>query len=149
MIKKIKPLSPDIYIGKTTGDNTLARIAHVNQLVDQINNNSSTLPYKVYTALLTQNNQSAPVPTVLENTLGGTVAWTRDSAGNYIGTLNGAFTAGKTVCFYTHDGYNGNTGFGGAIRKDSNTVWISFNDPSGTYIDSQGDSDSIEIRVYN
>jgi hypothetical protein len=26
MIKKIKPLSPDIYIGKTIGDNTIARI---------------------------------------------------------------------------------------------------------------------------
>jgi len=34
---KIRPLSPDIYLGKTIGDNTLARIAHVNQLVDQIN----------------------------------------------------------------------------------------------------------------
>ena len=28
MIKKIKPLSPDIYIGKTIGDNTIARIGH-------------------------------------------------------------------------------------------------------------------------
>jgi hypothetical protein len=54
MIKKIKPKSPDPYLSKTVGDNALARIAHVNQLVDQINNNSSST-YKVYTALLTQN----------------------------------------------------------------------------------------------
>lgn len=36
-VKKIKPKSPDPYLGKTTGDATLARIAHVNQLADQIN----------------------------------------------------------------------------------------------------------------
>jgi hypothetical protein len=42
-IKKIKPKSPDPYLGKTVGDNTLARIAHVNQLVDQINNNPAVI----------------------------------------------------------------------------------------------------------
>ena len=52
MIKKIKPKSPDPYLSKTVGDNALARIAHVNQLVDQIN---KSVPYKVYTALLTQS----------------------------------------------------------------------------------------------
>jgi hypothetical protein len=56
MIKKIKPSSPDIYLGKTIADNTLARIAHVNQLADQINNELAVVkPYKVYTALLTQS----------------------------------------------------------------------------------------------
>ena len=53
-IKKIKAKSPDPYLSKTIGDNTLARIAHVNQLVDQINSNDPR-PYKVYTALLTQS----------------------------------------------------------------------------------------------
>jgi len=58
MIKKIKPKSPDPYLSKTVGDSTLARIAHVNQLVDQINNDIS---YKVFTALLTQSGGDAPV----------------------------------------------------------------------------------------
>lgn len=39
-IKKIKPKSPDPYLSKIKGDNTLARIGHVNQLVDQINSTS-------------------------------------------------------------------------------------------------------------
>jgi hypothetical protein len=36
-IKRIKPLSPEISIGRTVGDNAVARIGHVNNLVDQIN----------------------------------------------------------------------------------------------------------------
>jgi hypothetical protein len=43
-IKKIKAKSPDPYLSKTIGDNTLARIAHVNQLVDQINSTSLVGP---------------------------------------------------------------------------------------------------------
>jgi len=62
MIKKIKLKSPDPYLSKIVGDNTLARIAHVNQLVDQINANTvDSRPYKVYTALLTQSGGDAPV----------------------------------------------------------------------------------------
>jgi len=49
--------------------------------------------YSVYTALLTQNGTDAPVATVLENTLGGTVVWTRFSAGVYRGTLSNIFTS--------------------------------------------------------
>lgn len=44
-------------------------------------------PYKVYTALLTQSGTDAPVATVLENTLGTTVAWGYNNAGVYIATL--------------------------------------------------------------
>ena len=36
------------------------------------------IPYKVYTALLTQTGTNAPVATVLENTLGGTPVWSYD-----------------------------------------------------------------------
>lgn len=36
-IKKYKPLSPDPYVGKTKGDTEFARLAHLNNLVDQIN----------------------------------------------------------------------------------------------------------------
>ena len=40
-IKKIKPLSPEISIGRIVGDNAVARIGHINNLVDQINNDFS------------------------------------------------------------------------------------------------------------
>jgi len=51
---------------------------------------------KVYRALLTQSGTDAPVATVLENTLGGTVVWTYSDTGIYTATLVGAFTASKT-----------------------------------------------------
>lgn len=52
---------------------------------------------KLYRALLTQGGTAAPVATVLENTLGGTVVWTRASLGTYTATLAGAFLANKVL----------------------------------------------------
>ena len=51
---------------------------------------------KIYMALLTQSGTDAPVATVLQNTLGGTVVWTYNGNGSYIATLSGAFPASKT-----------------------------------------------------
>ncbi len=51
---------------------------------------------KVYVALLSQAGTAAPVPTVLQNTLGGTVVWTRTGTGQFKATLVNAFTADKT-----------------------------------------------------
>ena len=111
--------------------------------------NSNTMNYKVYTALLTQSGTNPPVAIVLENTLGGTPVWTRDSAGNYNATLSGVFTENKTFVTYTHDGNNGNTGFPGGARWDDDTVWLTFNDKDGVYIDIGSSAiDSVEIRVY-
>ena len=40
MIKKIKAQSPDPYLGKIKGDTELARLAHLNNIVDQVNNSA-------------------------------------------------------------------------------------------------------------
>lgn len=50
----------------------------------------------IYVALLTQSGTNAPVATVLQNTLGGTVVWSRDDVGKYTATLANAFTTDKT-----------------------------------------------------
>ena len=60
--------------------------------------------YLVYTALLSQSGTDDPVATVLQNTLGGTVAWTRAAAGQYSGTKTGAFLDGKAWCTVTGRG---------------------------------------------
>lgn len=52
---------------------------------------------KRYIAILNQNGQTAPVATVLENSLGGELVWTRGSAGQYVGTLAGGFPLTKTT----------------------------------------------------
>jgi hypothetical protein len=54
--------------------------------------------YKEYVATITQSASAAPVPTVLHNTLGGTLVWSRTATGTYLATLTGAFpTASKVV----------------------------------------------------
>jgi hypothetical protein len=60
---------------------------------------------KRYVALLTQAGTDAPVATVLENSLGGALVWSRSGAGTYHATLAGAFPAGKV--FTTPDPYAG------------------------------------------
>jgi hypothetical protein len=54
--------------------------------------------YKEYVATVTQTGTAAPAATVLNNTLGGTLVWTRSATGTYLATLTGAFpTASKVV----------------------------------------------------
>jgi hypothetical protein len=69
----------------------------VTEFVDTVAKNMTpaTEP-KVYKAILNQSGTDAPVAVVGTNTLGGTVTFTRDMAGNY--QINGAglFTVGKT-----------------------------------------------------
>lgn len=55
------------------------------------------LDVKRYVALLTQSGTDAPVATVLENSLGGTVVWAYVSAGIYTATLASAYAANKTI----------------------------------------------------
>lgn len=102
--------------------------------------------YLVYTALLTQSGTDAPVATVLQNTLGGTVVWTRVVEGYYEGTLNGVFTANKTYCTAMIGG-----GVGGAIsfrRSDSNVVQLETGSGDGTPEDGWLNTSAAEIRVY-
>lgn len=53
---------------------------------------------KTYSALLTQTGTSAPTAVILQNTLGGTITWTRTGVGIYNGNINltVGFPAGKT-----------------------------------------------------
>ena len=51
----------------------------------------------VYRAILNQSGTSAPVATVLENTLGGTVIWARTNVGAYEGQLAGSFPVNGTI----------------------------------------------------
>lgn len=111
----------------------------------------SSLGYKVYTALLTQSGTDAPTATVLQNTLGGTVIWTRDSQGTYYGTLSGAFTTGKTfipTTYFKQKQYQ-SPGWTYYIN-DLNSILVKSEqgDVAGNLIDSVIDSAPIEIRVY-
>jgi hypothetical protein len=58
--------------------------------------------YKVYTARVMFNGVDGfPVPTILENTLGGSPAWSKDDTGIYNIVLSNAFTTGKVFISHT------------------------------------------------
>lgn len=135
--------------GGTAGQ-VLAKIDGTNyntEWVDQTGGGGGA-SYLVYTALLTQSGTDAPVATVLENTLGGTVVWTYYAPGVYLGTLSGAFTADKT--WFTNPYADSFCGQGGGqgnqvfITRDSDSQF------SVTTSDTQEGLGSypIEIRVY-
>ena len=50
-----------------------------------------------YVAILNQTGTNAPVATVHENTLGGTLVWSRSGVGDYRATLTGAFSDATAV----------------------------------------------------
>ncbi len=128
--------------------------------VTQINTRQQTIPqepYLVYSALLTQTGTNAPVANVLQNTIPGTLTWSRNSVGTYILTSNGTpFTANKVQVFL--NGGSGNTASSGgsgllyANRWEStttDTIAISTSTTGAAPQDGNLTNASIEIRIYS
>lgn len=97
--------------------------------------------YKNYVARLSQSGTAAPTATIFENSIGA-IVWTRTSAGNYVGTLTGAFPAAKWMAHLTPAGLVTGYQFG-AGRATDNTFAISTN------TDGDLNNASLTIRVYN
>lgn len=124
---------------------------------DILTRNSSTgliekkpVAYKVYTALISQSGTSAPTATILENTLGGTIVWTRTTTGQYVGTLSGAFTINKTwVVAQDVSALGGNSKTTIRTTGSTNTIDLITSDASSSAIDGALSTTPIEIRVYN
>lgn len=103
--------------------------------------------YDKYVALLTQAGTDAPVATVLENTLSGSIVWTYDNVGTYFGNLTEEFTSAKTVCIINAlpPGRVGHFTFG---RGNVNRVQLeSYDDVFNPANDLLFET-TIEIRVY-
>lgn len=84
-------------------------------------------PCERWVGLLSQSGTDAPTAVVLENTLGGTIVWTRGTTGTYIGTLANVFQTNKTVCFaQPPQGIGGNAITARiAMGGESNQVFVS------------------------
>lgn len=123
----MQPFGGPVLIGSTTDDTvnklqvtgsakitSLAGTGDRQVLTDSTGKliEGATQPLK-YIALISQTGTSAPTVTVLENTLGGTVVWTRTAAGYYTGTLTGAFATNKTVI-------SGQMNSGGLMQVNAN-----------------------------
>jgi hypothetical protein len=143
----------DTDVVVTTND-TVAEA--LESIVDYVCNNQPTVPaYKVYTALLTQTAgdiPTNPIVTVLENTIGN-IIWTRVNAGQYVGTLSGAFVSAKTALFIQKSVGLAKNSF--PYPKDlwieyTNTNTITIYTTDDTFlIDGVLNNTTIEIRVYN
>ena len=111
-------------------------------------------PYKVYTAIINQGSTTGPpIPAVLENTLGATITWSRQSAGTYIATASvPVFTAFKTVVFSQ---VGGGAGVQYPVQiltnRQSDTVVFLITvltNSSSTPVDDRLAGCPVEIRVY-
>ena len=114
-------------------------------------NTQSTPKYKVYTALLTQSGTDAPVPTVLENTLGD-IVWTRIDEGVYIGTLSNSFIENKTGVIINNTAYASDNQITTVDVLTTSTVNIQTSRTTEGVFgleDSCMYNNLIEIRVYN
>lgn len=108
-------------------------------------------PYKVYTAIMTSDESGNPIANVLHNTLGGTIVWTREITGTYLGTLEGVFTEGKTWLAKPNVDLLAEV----LVEINSFMSWNGVDSVVLVNLDSNGDlidklnGEYIEIRVYN
>lgn len=101
--------------------------------------------YAIYNTLLSQTGTGNPTANIIGTNEIGSIVWTRNGLGSYIGTLSGAFTSAKTFILVGQnvDGITAN-----CFRSDVNTITLK------TYLTSNGGPTdgftdlSIEIRVY-
>ena len=84
---------------------------------------------------------------VLENTIGGTIVFTRANTGIYNGTLSSAFVTNKTYTSISGKNDTGGKRYG-ISRNDSNSISV-FSDVNAVFTDTILNNTAIEIRIYN
>ena len=111
--------------------------------------NSYSLGYTVYTALITQTGTDAPVATVLQNTTGGTIVWTRNSTGRYVATISGTtYTTDKTTVLVTSGGNNDNI-LRPRITATTAIDWYNIDSSDNAVSDTIAETTTVEIRIYS
>jgi len=109
----------------------------------------SPLPYKSYVALLTQTGTNDPIAYIAENEANLTVTFTRNSSGNFTGTMPSGYVAGKTTIITGSCSVE--TIFTAAFQNTTTIVLRTFVNQSGTntFYDDELNSTFFEIRIYN
>ena len=119
----------------------------VQLLETQIDN--TTLPYKVYRALLTQNLSDDPTSLVLENTIGESIVWKRSSTGTYTAEVSSGFDITKTFC-KTNGFASVNVQLFSFINTVNNKIVLNIRDiVTELPVDRILNNTPIEIIVYN
>lgn len=102
----------------------------------------------VYRALLTQEGTSAPVATVLQNTTGEEVVWTRQQAGKYQATLNSNSRVTNTTAQISMTSGLSNTPISIWLEADGD-VRINTFAGGNTLSDEMLWQTTVEILIYN
>lgn len=140
------PTEDDILIGTDVNSSDVTKNFSIGSIISLAN--ETIKQYKVYTALLTQTGTNAPVATVLENTLGVNIVWTRLSTGFYRATPSESiFLENKTFHFVNSN--NQGLAFEVASLLDDTDDWRIQVVDSGVVVDSSLQNLPVEIRVYN
>jgi hypothetical protein len=108
---------------------------------------AATPKYKVYTALLTQSGENAPVVTVLENTIGN-ISFNYGTAGVYVITCDNLFIENKTWYTPVIISNIANITNGEIVWRNVNEIRIITN-LDGALADGVLSNTPIEIRIYN
>ena len=88
-----------------------------------IQNPSGGLPYKLYSAILTQTGTNPPVDTILYNDTGAVPLWSYDSTGHYTAVFNGAIPDQKaTVLVGGTERFDTGLGYGRQRATDAVVV---------------------------
>ena len=131
------PALDDFLLGTDVSNDNATQNFLVSDLINLIR------PYKVYTALLTQSGENAPVPTILQNTIGN-ISWEYLEPGVYFATSDGLFTLNKTIIFPG----NAQTSIGVSYPASINAIELDMNNPIARQDDELFNT-PFEIRVYN
>ena len=108
--------------------------------------NSYSLGYTVYTALVTQITTGTPTAVILQDTIGGTITWSRASVGSYKATISGTtYVENKTAVIISTTNASKNIS---ATRKTTTDVALEQKDLANALIDAF-DNVTIEIRIYS
>ena len=104
--------------------------------------------YKEYSAILTQTGTSAPVATVLQNDLSGTISFSYDAVGEYNVSSSALFTSAKTIIDFNINVLDINDEVVSRRRiTDDSNIYLSVLDTA--FIETNGWSGDITIKVYN
>ena len=99
----------------------------------------------VYDAQITQTGTGEPTATVGENTLGGTVVWTRSATGVYHGTLAGAF-AGTVIGLVSYN-FVGSADLA-FVGHSTDIIQILTKSFAGGAVDLDGCTVYLSVKVY-
>ena len=121
----------------------------VSQSANEITINSTGgRPYTSYTALLNQSGTGAPAATVLENTTGNNITWTRITTGVYRGTWDTALADMDKVFFAPVQGNLKNQTVVINIFGATTASFQLSTQENGSLGDSELIRTGVEIRIY-